>query len=331
MRYFLRRGLFFLATLWAAVTLNFLIPRLSPGDPADAIVARLVGQDVTLDPAQVEAVRLMLGVPGGNLLTQYLDYLGAVLTGDFGVSYSYYPYTVLHMVGETLPWTLVLVGVTQVVGFVIGTVAGAYAANRRNTRFDAVVSVGSAFVGALPFFWLAMLLIYVFAFQLGWFPDGGGFSSDVSPGLSFDFLASATYHSVLPAVAILLTAPIGWLMGMRNNMVASLGEDYTRLARAKGLSQRRIALTYGARIAVLPNVTGFAMALGGIMGGTVLVESIFNYPGMGRLLFDAVGNRDYPLMQALFLFTTVGVLVANLLADVLYGVLDPRVRRAEVT
>ena len=130
-------------------------------------------------------------------------------------------------------------------------------------------------------------------------------------------------------MALLITGPIGWIIGMRNNMVQELGDDYARLARAKGLPRRRIALTYGARIAILPNVTGFAIALGGILGGTVLVETIFNYPGMGRLLIEAVANRDFPLMQALFLFTTVGVLVANFLADIVYGFLDPRVRRTE--
>jgi ABC-type dipeptide/oligopeptide/nickel transport system permease component len=130
-------------------------------------------------------------------------------------------------------------------------------------------------------------------------------------------------------VALLITGPIGWIIGMRNNMVQTLGEDYARLARARGLPRRRIALTYGARIAILPNVTGFAIALGGLLGGTVLVETIFNYPGLGRLLLEAVSNKDYPLMQALFLFTTIGVLIANFLADVTYGFLDPRVRRAE--
>jgi peptide/nickel transport system permease protein len=192
-----------------------------------------------------------------------------------------------------------------------------------------VLTIGSTFLGSLQFFWIALLLIYVFAITLQWFPEGGGYGGGSSPGLSAIFLSDAFQHSILPATALMIVGPIGWLIGMRNTMVLTLGEDYARLAKAKGLSERRIALTYGARIAILPNVTGFAIALGGIVGGTAFVEQIFNYPGLGRMLLESVSNRDYPLMQALFLFTTIGVLIANFLADVLYGFLDPRVRRTE--
>ncbi|MGZ4427020.1 MAG: ABC transporter permease [Nocardioidaceae bacterium] len=329
MRYFVRRAGFFLATLWAAVTLNFLIPRLEPGDPAEAIVHRLAGKSTAINPAQLAAIRRLLGAPDGSLLSQYWQYLGELVHGNYGVSYTYYPYTVTRVIGDALPWTLVLVGVTQILSFVVGTLLGAWAAYRRNSRVDSVVTLGSTFLGTLPFFWIALLLIYVFAITLNWFPEGGGYGGGSNPGWSWLFFSDAFQHSVLPAMSLLVTGPIGWIIGMRNNMVQTLGEDYARLARAKGLPERRIALTYGARIAILPNVTGFAIALGGILGGTVLVETIFNYPGLGRLLLEAVSNKDYPVMQALFLFTTVGVLIANLLADVVYGFLDPRVRRTE--
>jgi len=329
MTYFLRRAGFFLATLWAAVTLNFLIPRLEPGDPAEAMVRRLAGKAQAVDPRQVAAIRKLLGAPDGSLLSQYWQYLGELFHGHYGVSYTYYPYTVTQVIGDALPWTLVLVGVTQIFSFVVGTLLGAWAAYRRNTRVDSVVTLGSTFVGTLPFFWIALLFIYIFAITLDWFPEGGGYGGGSNPGWSWLFFSDAFQHSVLPAMSLLVTGPIGWIIGMRNNMVQELGEDYARLARAKGLPERRIALTYGARIAILPNVTGFAIALGSILGGTVLVETIFNYPGLGRLLLEAVSNKDYPVMQALFLFTTVGVLIANFLADVVYGLLDPRVRRTE--
>lgn len=327
MRYFVSRVMFFVLTLWAALTLNFIIPRLQPGDPAQSMVARLAGQNEAIDPATIRAVRLMLGLPSGSIFSQYGDYLSAVLHGDFGVSYTYFPYTVSHMIGRALPWTIVLVGVTHVLGFVIGTLLGAAAAWKRNGPFDTVVSLGSTFLGTLPFFWIALILIYLLAFTLRWFPESGGYSGEIEPSLSLAFLGDAAYHSALPALSLLITAPIGWIMGMRNNMVHTLGEDYTRLAEAKGLPTRRVALAYSARVAILPNVTGFAMGLGTILGGTVLVEMIFGYPGMGKLMFDAIANRDYPLMQTIFLFTTIGVLLANLGADILYGVLDPRVRR----
>jgi ABC-type dipeptide/oligopeptide/nickel transport system permease component len=329
MAYFARRFAFFLATLLAAVTLNFLIPRLQPGDPAEAMVSRLAGRGRAIDPAQVEAVRIMLGMPDGNLFDQYLRYLGAVLQGDFGISYSYFPYSVTHMIGQALPWTVILVGVTQILSFIVGTLLGAWAAYRRNSRVDSTITLGSTFIGTLPFFWVALLLIYVFAITLRWFPERGGYGGGSSPGWSWIFISDAFQHSVLPGLALLITGPIGWIIGMRNNMVQNLGEDHARLAVARGLPRRRIALTYGARIAILPNVTGFAIALGSLLGGTVLVETVFNYPGMGRLLLESVSNRDYPLMQAIFLFITIGVLVANFLADVVYGILDPRVRTRE--
>ena len=327
MIYFIRKTLFFLVTLWAAATLNFIIPRIQGGDPAQAIVQRITGSNAAVDPRQVEAIRLMLGMPDKPLLNQYFDYLNAIIHGQFGISYAYMPYTVTHMIGQALPWTLVLVGVTHILSFVIGTLIGTWAAWKRNGKFDTIVTTGSAFFGTLPFFWIAMMLVYVFAFQLKWFPDGGGFSGEVTKGWSLDFIRSATYHSLLPALCLMITGPIGWIMGMRNTMVQILGDDYTRLARAKGLSNRRIAINYGARNAILPNVTGFAISLGGLVGGSIFIEQIFDYPGMGQLMFDALGNRDFPLMQAIFLFITVGVLTANFIADLLYGVIDPRVRR----
>ncbi len=327
MIYFLRKIVFFILTLWAAATLNFIIPRIQGGDPAQAIVQRIVGSNQTVDPRQVEAIRLMLGVPDDPLPQQYVDYMGAILRGEFGISYSYMPYTVTHMIGEALPWTLVLVGITQILSFIIGTLVGTWAAWRRNGAFDSVITTASSFFGTLPFFWIAMMIVYLFAFELAWFPDGGGYSGEVTAGWNWDFIRSAAYHSILPAFCLMVVGPIGWIMGMRNTMVQTLGEDYTRLARAKGLTDLRIALTYGARNAILPNVTGFAISLGGLVGGTIFIEQIFDYPGMGQLMFDALGNRDYPLMQAIFLFITVGVLTANFLADMLYGVIDPRVRR----
>jgi peptide/nickel transport system permease protein len=327
MRYFARRFFFFALTLWAAITLNFIIPRLQPGDPAEAIVRQIVGQNRAVDPAQLQAIRTMLGVPNGDLLQQYFDYLGHLARLDFGISYSHFPYTVTELIGQAMWWTIILVGVTHVLGFVIGTLMGAMAAWKRNSLYDSIVSVGLSFVGTLPFFWIAMVLLYVFAFQLNWLPIGGGFSETSNREFGLAYAGDIFKHSILPAMAILLTAPIGWIMGMRNNMIQTLGEDYTRLAMAKGIKSWKVALKYSARNAILPNVTGFAIALGGIMGGAIFIEGLFDYPGMGRLLFQAVGNRDYPLMQAIFLFTTVGVLVANLIADMMYGWLDPRVRK----
>ena len=328
MTYFARKFGFFLATLWAVVTLNFLIPRLQPGDPAEIMVKRMAGKDAALDQAQVEAMRAMLGTPTDSLWHQYLSYLGELIHGNFGLSYTYYPFPVTEVIAQAFWWTVVLVTIAQVLSFVGGVVLGAYAAWRRNSRFDSVVTLGSTFLGTLQPFWIGLLLLYVFGYSLGWFPTSGGYEES-TPGFNFPFIQEAVSHSFLPAVALLIVTPIGWILGMRNTMIMNLGEDYIRLAKAKGLRDRDVALRYAARNALLPSVTGFALALGGVLGGAILVETVFDYPGLGRLMGEAVANKDYPLLQTLMLLTTTGVLVANLAADLLYGVLDPRARRAE--
>jgi peptide/nickel transport system permease protein len=327
-RYFLRKLGFFLGTLWAVVTLNFMIPRLQPGDPAELMVRRLQGKDSQLDAAQVEAMRSMLGAPDGSLWTQYWAYLADLLRGDFGVSYTYYPFSVAEVIGQAIWWTVGLVVVTQVISFVVGIVLGAYAAWRRNSKLDTTITLGSTFLGTLQPFWIALVLLYVFGYSLGWFPTSGGYSAS-TPGLNAFFIEEVLSHSTLPAIALLIVTPIGWILGMRNTMIMNLGEDYIRLAKAKGLPDRTVALRYAARNALLPSVTGFALALGSVLGGTILVETVFDYPGLGRLMGEAVANKDYPLLQTLMLLTTTGVLIANLIADMLYGVLDPRARRAE--
>lgn len=327
MTYFLRRIGYFLLTLWAAVTLNFLIPRLQPGDPAEMMVKRLSGKDAEIDPAKIEAMRVMLGEPEGNLFQQYLSYLGSLLRGDLGLSYTYYPAPVTEVIGRALPWTLVLVGVTLVLSFTLGIVLGAFAAWRRNSMFDSVVTIGSTFLGTLQSFWIALLLLFAFGYVMGWFPTAGGYEAS-TPGWNTAFLLDAVHHSVLPAAVLMLLGPVGWILGMRNTMIMNLREDYIRLARAKGVPDRDIALKYAARNALLPSITGLAMALGGILGGQILIETTFDYPGLGRLMQQAASGKDYPLLQALLLFTIVGTLVANLIADMLYGVLDPRARKA---
>lgn len=327
MTYFARRIGFFLATLWATITLNFVIPRLQPGDPAEVMVRKLSGKDAELDPAAVKAMRTMLGAPDGSILEQYRAYLGQLAHGDLGLSYTYYPFGVTEVIKQAAPWTLLLVGFTQIVAFVIGVILGAYAAWRRNSRFDSAVTLGSTFLGTLPGFWIALLFVFVFGYTLGWFPTAGGYGAS-TPGWNLAFIGDVAYHSVLPAASLMVTAPTGWILGMRNTMIMNLGEDYIRLAKAKGLPDRVVALKYAARNALLPSVTGFAIALGSVFGGTILIETIFDYPGLGRLTAEAIGNRDFPLLQALLLVGVTGVLIANLLADMLYGVLDPRARKA---
>jgi peptide/nickel transport system permease protein len=189
------------------------------------------------------------------------------------------------------------------------------------------VTIGATFFGAFPPFWLGLLLLYFLAFRYNWFPIKGGYNPGSSPNWSLSFLGDAFHHSVLPAVTLAVTTLSGWVFGMRNNMINTLGEDYVTFAEANGLRTRTIAVLYAARNAMLPNITAFGLSLGAAVGGSVLVEGVFSYPGLGNLLYIAVTDHDFPLMQALFLVITVSMLVAIFIVDMLYVRLDPRVRR----
>jgi peptide/nickel transport system permease protein len=318
----------FLLTLWAALTLNFVLPRLMPGSPLDAALAKLAASGQQVTNAQRTAIEAQLGSPHGNIFSQYWDYLGNVVHFQFGRSFTDPTQTVAQSIGKALPWTLVLVGVTTIFAFVIGTLLGVYAGWRRGSKTDATVTVGATLFTAFPPFWLGLILLYVFAFKLNWFAIKGGYSEGLTPNLSFSFLSDAVMHSVLPALTLVLTTLSGWVFGMRNNMINTLGEDYVTFAEANGLRERTVALRYAARNALLPNVTAFGLTLGAVVGGSVLVEGVYSYPGVGHLLFEAVSNHDYPLMQALFLVITVSMLTAIFIVDLLYSRLDPRVRKS---
>ena len=327
MNYLLRKVILFVITLWAAVTLNFLIPRLMPGSPVDAALAKLAQGGQPITNAERQAVEIQLGAPHGNVFHEYLQYLGNIVQFKFGDSYSFPNQSVAQTIWKALPWTLVLVGTTTVVAFVIGTLLGIYAGWRRGKASDTAVTVGATFFAAFPPFWLGLLLLYVLAFNRDWFPIKGGYNGGSTPNWSVSFLLDAAFHSVLPALTLVITSLSGWVFGMRNNMINTLGEDYVTFAEANGLRGRTVATVYAARNALLPNVTAFGLSLGAVVGGSVLVEGIYGYPGLGNLLYVAVSNRDFPLMQALFLVITLSMLIAIFVVDLLYVRLDPRVRQ----
>jgi peptide/nickel transport system permease protein len=326
-RYLLRKVLLFVLTLWAAITLNFVLPRLMPGSPVDAALAKVASTGQPVTNAERQAIEAQLGMPHTDPLTQYANYWKSIVELRFGNSYSFPTETVAQTIGKALPWTLVLVGATTIVAFVIGTLLGVYAGWRRGRAADTSITLGATFFAAFPPFWLGLLLLYVLAFKYGWFPIKGGYSAGETPTLSVSFLGDALHYSVLPAVTLAVTTLSGWVFGMRNNMINTLGEDYVTFAEANGLRPRTVALLYAARNALLPNITAFGLSLGAVVGGSVLVEGLFSYPGLGNLLYLAVANRDFPLMQALFLVFTVSMLVTIFIVDLLYARLDPRVRR----
>lgn len=324
MSYLLRRLAFYLVAAWASLTLNFIIPRLMPGDPAATMLGRFQGQ---LTPEAIQGLRQAFGFVDEPLPHQYMRYVGHVLRGDLGTSVAYFPAPVSEVIAGGLFWTLLLAGTAVVCAFGIGTSIGALAAWKRGSWLDSVAPSMLVFLGAFPYFWLAMVALYVFAYVLGWFPLRHAYADHLRPALSFEFLVSVIEHMILPAAAIVVATLGGWMLNMRNSMISVLSEDYITLARAKGLPERRILLHYAARNALLPNVTGFGMALGFVLSGSLLTEIVFSYPGQGYLLIQAVRNQDYPLMQGLFLMITAAVLGANWLVDIVYVWLDPRTRR----
>jgi len=239
---------------------------------------------------------------------------------------SYFPARVSDVIATGLVWTLFLTGMALVIAWGLGTLLGIVAAWRRGGWLDSALPPLLLFVGAFPFFWLAMLLLFLFGFTLGWTPVRHAHASHLTPEPSLAFGWSVLTHAFLPALTIVVATVGGWMLDMRNTMMSVLGEDYITLAHAKGLSPRRVMFRYAARNALLPNVTSFGMALGFVLSGSLLTEIVFSYPGQGYLLIQAVRGLDYPLIQGLFLTITLAVLAANLLVDLLYVRLDPRAR-----
>jgi peptide/nickel transport system permease protein len=327
--YLLRRLGFFLLTLWAALTLNFFIPRFMPGSPLQALRDRTHNK---LSPAALEQMLTSYGFkPNENVLVQYVDYLKNMVTGQWGISIgATLGEPVTRIVRQALPWTLGLVGVTTMLAFLLGSLIGVVAGWRRGGRLDSLLPPAFVVTSALPYFWVGLLLILVFSVWTGGvLPSDFNYDSGLQPAFTPAFVFSVASHALLPAATILITSIGAWILTMRNNMITTLAEDYVRMGRAKGLSDRRIMTAYAARNAMLPNLSGFAMSLGFVIAGSILVEYVFNYPGLGYLLYNAVQNTDYPLMQALFMLFTVAVLVAVLVCDIAIAFLDPRSRERD--
>lgn len=324
MKYLATRLGFYLAALWGSVTINFLLPRLAPGDPAANLVARVATQ---LTPAQINSIRTVYGLSSAPLLSQYRTYLVQLAHGNLGVSITYFPTPVSTVIRSAIVWTLLLGTASLLIGFAIGAGLGVLVAWRRARAVDSIATPVSILCGAVPYFWLAMAALYVFGLRLGWLPISHAYSSYIVPTTSWTFISDVANHAILPLVTIVFVSFGGWLILMRSTMISVLSEDYITMATAKGLRPLRIALNYGARNALLPTITSAGIAVGFIVSGALLTEIVFSYPGLGFLLYNSVENVDYPLIQGLLLIITIGVLAANFLVDLVYVFLDPTVRR----
>jgi peptide/nickel transport system permease protein len=326
-RFLVRRMGFFVLTLWVALTLNFLLPRLMPGNPALAVIGSYKGG---VSPQALKALEAEFGfTTHQSMISQYFSYLGNVSRLNFGISLTTQPgNSVGRIVLDAIPWTLGLVGVTTILAFILGTGIGIVSGWRRGGRLDSIMPPLFVIMTVIPYFWIGLVLILVFGVKLKLLPYFFTFSYTLTPAFTPEFIGNVLEHAILPGFTLLITTIGTWILTMRNTMITTLAEDYVRMARAKGLPGWRIMLDYAARNAILPNLTGFAMSLGFVVGGAILIEQVFNYEGVGWLLLQAVNNDDYPLMQALFLLITVAVLVAILISDLLTALLDPRTRGA---
>jgi peptide/nickel transport system permease protein len=327
MPFILRRLVFYLVTAWVALTINFFIPRAMPGNAVQSIMSKFPN----LQPSAYRALQALLGVGHpGSIWSQYVSYLDDIFHFNFGTDVSQYPAQVSTLLGETIPWTLTLVGMATVIAFLIGTALGIAAGWRHGGSLDRVLP-GLMFLQAIPYFFFALILVELFAIKLHVFPIGQGYAQGLIPGWHWDFISSALYHSLLPALTIVLTSIAGWMLQMRNVMITTIDEDYVIAAQAKGLPSRRVVFTYAARNALLPQLQGFGLALGFVVSGALIMEIVFSYPGIGLLLLNAVTSNDYPLMQAIFLVITFAVLLANMVVDLIIVFIDPRARAREAT
>jgi len=329
LRYIATRFGQLLVVVFVAVSVNFIIPRLLPGDPVQTALARLQtsggAQNVDIQAVSA-AYRARYGLDA-PIWQQYINYWGDLLTLDLGVSFANFPEKVSTMIGSALPWSVTLLAVATLIAFAVGSLLGARLAWPTAGRGIKSVVPFLMILTSIPFYLLAIILIYFFAVVLKWFPPAGGV--DTTRIMRFDWATTEDIlrHAFLPCMAIVLGNIGFWALGMRSQMVNVLGEDYITFAEAKGLHPRRIFVWYGMRNALLAQVTALALSLGSVVSGAVLVEVIFNYPGLGSLLYVAIRGQDYFVIQGVVLMLIVSLAVLLFIVDLLYPLLDPRIRR----
>lgn len=328
--YLFRRVLKAIFTIWFVTTLLFFLVRLMPSNPLEIYVQELISQyGIPYQDAMSQAAALFAIDLTAPLWKQYLTYLGGVMHGDLGMSLRSPGTPVTAVIAQFLPWTLFSVGTALLISVTFGILLGIFMAYRRDTWVDNSLSVFASATTSIPNYIVGILIIVFVAVRWNWVNFAairGSLSPGVTPGFSTTFFQDALYHAALPITTYVITTVGYWMLSMRNSTLATLGEDYVTVARARGLSDNRIALHYVGRNASLPLVTAFALALASIVGGAAVIEELFRYQGIGSVLVQSVFQRDYPVMQGVFLVFTVAVVMANLITDLSYGLLDPRIR-----
>ena len=324
--YIARRLIAYLLTVIIAITANFFIPRLIPGDPISALIDQMAqhGEVVSGGAEIVAAYKEQFGL-NGTWMEQYFRYLWSLLRGDLGPSIMAFPTTVQELLVTALPWTMGLLLVATVISWVLGNLLGAMVGWRRDSKMNSALVVVSLGLNQIPYYFVALLLVFFFSYNLSIFPSSGGFSLIGGRPEGMRMVWDIIYHATLPALSIVISSVGFWVITMRSMILSTLGEDYILLAEAKGLKRQVILNKYALRNALLPQVAAFGIALGFVMNGSILTETIFNYPGLGALLLSAIGNLDYNLLQGILLLTILAVLTANLILEILYPLIDPRI------
>jgi peptide/nickel transport system permease protein len=320
-RYLARKSLIYLVTFWVAVTIDWAIPRLMPGNPIDRLLSRMQAQ-----PSSSQALTGYYTKAFGfdvPVWKQYLNFWAALFHGDLGRSIASFPTPVSDLIMGALPYTIALLVPAVVLSFWAGNKIGALAARRK--KLDNTVLPMAYTLTATPQMWLGIVLVWVFGSTLAWFPVSGAYSLALQPAWTLEFAKSFLYHWFLPFCALFLVAVGGWAIGMRNMIIYELEADYSNYLAALG-APRKLVRKYAYRNALLPQVTGLALALGAVVAGAIVVEIVFSYPGLGSLTLSAIQNRDYFLIQGIFLFLIIGVLIANFVIDIAYVFIDPRTR-----
>ncbi len=325
--YLLNRLVTLVLTILIAATLIWIIPRLSPVDPAEIALGRMAaGAGSVANADEILAqLRAQMGIDQ-PLIIQYFKYLGGVLVFDFGLSTASFPTPVSALIAQALPWTLGLMVLSLVITFVIGNLLGALMVWERSPRLVKVAIPAAMVFTSIPPILSGLLLMWIFAAKLQWFPLTGSYGLTVEPGWSWDFAQSVIHHGFLPALSIIVVTFGFWALGMRGLMITVQGEDYTTLAKAKGLRPRYILYRYMIRNAILPQITAFALKIGLLIAGQVLVERIFAYNGMGKLLYDAILDQDFPVIQGVSYVIILMTALSVFLVDLVYPFIDPRVR-----
>lgn len=327
-KYFLNKLLWFFVTLVCAFVLNFTLPRLMPGDPVAAIVARLA-QGMTNTTGVQAIYQQYADLFGTNrpMVEQFFIYVRNVLRGDFGFSFSQYPRTVADVIRSSILWTICLQFPAIIVGWLIGNTLGALAAYIRG-GFDKILMPISIFVSNFPAFGMAVILMVIFGVYLKWFPTSGGYGFDLIPSFRWEFIWSVIVHYQLPFWSIVAIAIGGQAIGMRSMSIYELNADYVKYSRFMGIKDRKI-VRYVFRNAMLPQITGLALSIGTMVSGNLVAEIIFSYPGLGYTILNAVMGQDYPLISAATLIITIMVLTATFVIEILYGIIDPRIKAAQ--